>query len=230
MRLPPMMTHVPAPKGGAVLDRAAREAAGNRAGAGDMFTRIDSRIAMALVLEPDVSRETSHQMLLVAQVAAGEAIAALAPPETEVTHRWDGALVVNGATVGSVGGRCAANDRGSPEWLAVGVRLDCEPRERDPGHDPGRSALVDELGPLDATEIAEAIARHWMAWLHDWESAGWPAVARAWDGRAMPGQSIALPGGRDGALLGLDEGGSALVRGANGTVVVPLASLWDGPA
>ena len=226
-----MMTHVPAPKGGAVLDCAAREAAGNRAGAGDMFTRIDERIEMALVLEPDVSRETAYQMLPVAQVAAGEAIAALAPPETEVTHRWGGALVVNGADVGTVRGRCAANDRnGSPEWLAVGIRLDCAPRERDPGRDPGRSTLVDELGPLDATEIVEAIARHWMAWLHDWESAGWPGVARAWDGRAVPGQGVRLPGGGDGALLGLDEGGNAIVRGADGATLAPLASLWDGPA
>ena len=169
-------------------------------------------------------------MLPLAQVAVGEALAALAPPETDVAHRWDGAILINGAVVGTVRGRMPPGTDGDvPAWLAIGVRLALPPDGVDPGRHPDRSTLTDELGPLEANDLIEAVARHWTMWLYRWETEGWASVAREWDGRSAPDQRIPTDAG-DAMLLGLDEGGNAVVSSAHGARIVPLSLRWMGPA
>ena len=223
-RLPPLLTLVPVPPGGSVLERAAIGAGEGTLGAGDFLVRWNDAIAIALVLEPDVSRETCYSMFPLAEVAIGEALAAIAPPETQVQQTWMGELVVNGAIVGAVEGIIENAQESS--WLVVGCRINHAPTQRaNPGDDPTRSTLADELGPLDPVDLVEAIARHWTAWLHRWETEGWSRVAREWANRAVPEQTVEHEYGAD-RLLGTDDGGNAIVQTERGPITVPLASRW----
>ena len=204
-------------------------AAAHQVGAGDLAIRFSDRVHLALVLEPDVSRETSQLMFLLAQAAATEALAAIAPPETDIVHRWTGEVVVNGAIVGSVSGHIAppAAEDDIPDWLVLGVRLELRPkRGAEPGHQPDRSSLVEEWGDIDTVDLVEAIARHWMGWLHRWEADGWARAAKEWNMRRAPNQRIAHGHGF-GTLVGTDEIGNALID-VEGTIQsVPLATRWD---
>lgn len=224
-----MMTGVPAPPGGTVLERAARGAAEGRHRAGALLHRVtDRRIALALVMEPEVPRERCAAMLLVAQLAASEALAALGPPETESAHRWSGELLVNGAGCGRVEGTMPSEVRGEgggespPDWLAVSVTL-LRALDDDPGLDPDRTSVNEELGVVDPEALIETVARHWMLWLHRWDTEGMAPVARAWEKRSAD-RMAPLAGG---AYLGLSEAGDLLLAGEGGaTATASLLGQW----
>ena len=218
-----MMTAVPAPPGGTVLERAARGAREGRHRAGALLHRATGeRLALALVLEPEVPREACASMLLVAQIAASEALALVGPPETETAHRWGGELLVNGAHCGMVEGALpAANEADAPpDWLAVAVTLARAARD-DPGLEADTTSLDEELGAHEPDALIETIARHWMLWLHRWDTEGFAPVAREWEKRSA--DRAATHAG--GAYLGLSDVGDLLLAGEGGAAVA--ASLLD---
>ena len=225
--LPPLLDGARCPPGGELLDRAADGAASGEHEAGAFLHRIsDDRIACALVLEPEVERERAAQMLPLVQVATGEALSVLAPPDTRVEYLWAGEIALNGAACGGVRGRMADNDGDVPDWLALEVRLR-RTAAGEPGHDMARTSLMDELGPsIDAIELVESMARHLVLWLHRWGDEGFAPLARKWS------KQVAGTGERfeteeiSGTLLGVDDEGAALVRMADRTLAVPLTRVW----
>lgn len=198
-----------------------------------LYRHRPERWSLALVLEPEVGATRSAAMLPLAQVALVEALAGLAPAGTEVRARWTGEIVVNGAGCGAVSGIMAdAATDGVPDWLVLALAVPLTARG-DPGDSPDRTALRDEVGPVDPVELTEAVARHALAWLHRWEADGLVALARAWmQVAADVGAPIEARGGAvRGRFLGLDDEGGALVATeggtGTGTVALPLLDLWS---
>ena len=225
--LPPLLESMSSPPGGELLDRAAVGAATGEYEAGAFLHRIsDDRIVCALVLEPEVDRAGTAQMLPLAQVATGEALSTLAPPDTRVEYHWTGEIALNGAVCGIARGRMAHDGGDVPDWLAVEVRLR-RTGAGEPGHDLARTSLNDEMGPsIDATDLVESVARHLVLWLHRWEDEGFGPLARKWSKQiAGTGEPLEV-GGTTGTLLGVDETGAALVKAADRTVALPLLDLW----
>ena len=222
--VPPLLAARPAPAGGTVLERAAALAGRGDAEAGALLYRhAPDRWALAMVLEPEVGPAAAAAMLPLAQLALAEALGEIAPSGTDVALRWTGEVLVNRGVCGRADGIMAAGNE--PAWLAVGPLLRLA-LAGEPGHDPGRTALVEEIGPVDPVALTEATARCWLRWLHRWEADGFAPLARAWlEMAADRGERIEAPGA-SGTFVGLDDEGGALIAGESETVALPLLSLW----
>lgn len=226
--LPPLLDAVAAPRGGTVLQRAIEGAASHRFEAGTFLHRIGpERVSFALVMEPEVEASRAAAMLMLAQVAIADAVAAIAPPETTLALRWSGDVLLNGAVAATLDGAMAAcRDDEVPDWLAVGAIMRLAD-EREGGTDPGRTTLRAELGhAAEPTALLEAIARHWMLWLHRWESEGLAPIARQWSSRAVDAGQEVEAGGSHGRFAGLDDDGGAVLTAEGDAHVLPALSLW----
>ncbi|MBO6758851.1 MAG: hypothetical protein JJ902_21150 [Roseibium sp.] len=194
-----------------------------KAEAGDVFWSCDTdRIAVTVVLEPEVSRPRTQEMLFALMVAAADAVGALGPPELAFTWRWPNLFYANGARVGTAHLRASAgeNEEGAPDWLLVGLDLQLKPHPSvEPGSAPDRTSLWDEGAvDLDTTQMIASLSRHFLTWLHRWESDGFRPIHEAWlfrcDGYKQdvtidaPGSGARLTG----RFLGLSETGDLVVK------------------
>ena len=227
--LPPLLSAVEVPKGGTVLQRAIDGAAAGRFEAGCFLYRInDERVSLALVLEPEVPAHRAAAMLHLGQVAVADAIASTAPPETTLGLRWTGDVLLNGALAATLSAAMAGGrDDETPAWLAVAAIMRFSSGQ-DGGLDPARTTLRDELGPnAEPGRLLESIGRHWLLWLHRWETEGLAPVARHWSGRAVEVGKDVEAGAHRGRFMGIDEEAGALLATKDGMRTIPALSLWQ---
>jgi biotin-(acetyl-CoA carboxylase) ligase len=237
---PPLLNGIPVEPEADPCDVACRAAAEGSAGAGDVYwSRSETRLALALIVEPELPSAQALDMLFVAMVAFGDSIGAIAPPEVGVGYVWPQALLVNGARVGSVSLRLAPGSTPgeAPDWMVVEVnaRIAAEEGMPEPGLYIDRTTLWDEgCGPLTRTEVLESFVRHLKTWIHDWETDGPRSVREAWLARApKPGEAVTWTVDGEscsGTFLGLDENGNMLAKAGDSTLVADLpAALQPNP-
>lgn len=224
--LPPMLTGRPVVPPDDPFAVACGAAAAGEAVAGDLFwSPVHDRVAMALVLEPEVPRARSMEMLFTLMVAAADSIGALGPPELAFTWQWPNRLFANDASVGQVAFKLSDSDDpdGAPDWLVVGIEIACrQSEEAEPGRAPDRTSLWDE-GAVDLSpaQIVGSLSRHFLTWLHRWETDGFKPVHEAWlfrcdgyrDHVQVPGTELA------GEFIGLDDSGNLLLKQRAGGVL-----------
>lgn len=235
---PPLLTSFPVDPAEQSFDAACRAAAAGTASAGDvLWSRRRDRLDCAVVFEPDVVTAQALQVVLVAMVAFGDAIGAVAPPEVGIGYRWPNILLANAGVLGTVNTAVSPElDRdGAPHWMVVGldVALKAAPDAPEPGHDAVRTTLWDEgCGALDNIQALEAFARHLLAWLHDWQVDGFAAARKSWLARGpRPGDPVSVACGSetaDGCFAGLDADGGLLLEKAGEMRVIPLADAVIG--
>ncbi len=210
---------------------ACRLAAFGELGAGDLvWSRNTSRAAAAIVLEPDVTRNHSLQMLPLLQLALGDALGSLVPPQCAIQFRWPHGILVNGGVAGATAIALAPCESAQiPDWLVAGFDLELSgnPHGREPGYEAGLTTMVEEgVGDVSRTQIIEAFGSHLMMHLHIWGQDGFRGLHDHWLGR-MEGcdtaVSIAMPiGAVAGRILGLDDCVNLIVASNDGTRLLPL--------
>lgn len=224
-QFPPLITGHMLKPGQSPVRKAAAGAAKKKYGAGDLLWLNDpDTLDYAIVLEPEVARAASLQMVFTQMVALGDAIGAIAPPEVAITYRWPGMVLANGATIGHVSAVLADEDtaEGYPAYLVIGTHLAIRPKvySNDPGLTRDSTTLWDEgCGELDAMMVLDSTARHFLNWVHTWEEDGFTPVLAVLDGRMTPGHAITVDGA-EAAYLGLDEAGNALIKLAGSTKLI----------
>jgi BirA family transcriptional regulator, biotin operon repressor / biotin---[acetyl-CoA-carboxylase] ligase len=216
---PPLLSGRRIVPGASVLVEAVSGAKAGTLGAGDVLWDSDpTRVAVALVLEPDVALRKAAQMLPLAMVAAADCIGALAPPQVGVMFRWPGTVTVNSATVGEIVAISATDAPDHvPEWLVISMelRMRLPPDADEPGKTPEVTTLADEgCEDLSNLDIMGSFARHFLTWLNIWEDDGFRQINQSWIGRA---EGNAAPAGHRGlgnlaTVSGMDEDGNLLVR------------------
>ncbi len=190
-------------------------------------------IDAALVLAPDVCLADAAPMLLVATNGIADAFGALAPPEVALHVEWPATLRVEGARCGGLRAAapaCAADE--VPGWLVVGLHVPlASPADVEPGHRLDTTDLQTEGVVLPPEDLIAAWARHTLSWIARWEDEGLAPVHRDWSGRAwrIDGETTidTAAGPRTGTFQGLDERGGILLKGPDGTIVVPLTEILD---
>jgi len=175
----------------------------------------------ALVLEPDDPLPIAAQTALVALAAAGVAIAERVPPMTDLRFGWPNDLLLNGGKVAAVSLRDTETiEEGDPR-LVLGINLNLTGAP-DPGKTGSASLSGAPEAEMEARELLEAFARHFLAGINRWAEEGLDPVRRQWAQRsAGPGDElrITLPAetvtGRlvdwtreGGLIIGLDGGGN----------------------
>ncbi len=198
---------------------------GARAGtfsAGDLvWSHNTQRLECALVLEPEVSRARSMEILHVGMVAFADAFGALAPPEVGVLYRWPNRLRINKGEIGMM--RLVASNNsdseGVPDWLVLDLGIQIRPARMidDPGTDLDFTNLMEEgCGEITRSELLESYARHLLTWIHNWSADGFRSVHDTWMDRAEDEESeitLAYEGETlIGTFMGLDESGNLLLR------------------
>lgn len=174
----------------------------------------------ALVLEPDDPLPITAQVALVALAAAGVAIAERVPPMTDLRFGWPNDLLLDGGKAAVVSLRDTETiEEGDPR-LVLGLNLNLAGAP-DPEETGSASLAESPEAEMEAREILEAFARHFLAGINRWAEEGLAPVRRQWAHRsAAPGDElrIALPAEtvagrlvawtRDGGLvIELDGGG-----------------------
>ncbi|WP_289033446.1 biotin/lipoate--protein ligase family protein [uncultured Roseibium sp.] len=201
---------------------AAVSAAGSGEGeAGDLFWSCATEtIAFAIVLEPDVERSRVQEMLFVLMVSAADALGAICPPEMGISWNWPTAINANRASLGMARMVVSEGDdeNGAPDWMVVGLELGLKPTsDAEPGEDLAATTLWDEGGvDVEAVPALESLARHFLTWVHRWESDGFKPVHEAWlfrcDGYR---KTVSLLEGETpvtGNFMGLDNHGNLLLK------------------
>jgi len=232
---PPLLRGQPAPPGRTAFQAAVAAA---RAGTDAGLIVHDMRpehLSAAVVLAPECPLEQAMGMVLVAANGFGDAFGARAPAEVAIHFEWPGAFRVNGARCGGL--RAAADTRDPaalPGWLVIGLEMPflTVSAGREPGETPDHTALWEEgCGDITPPDLLEAWARHFLTWVHEWETGGMRRVHQAWTGRAhglTEAVELTLAGGSfSGRFSGLDEGGGMLLKGEAGTQVLPLSLMLE---
>ena len=144
----------------------------------------------AVVLEPEEALVSARRSFYAGMTALGDALAALAPPETPITIVWPDRLKIGRRLVG--GGRLgwpqSADERERPDWLVFGavIRL-ISMRSEGAARDPLSAALADEgFGELGAERVVEGFARHLMVAIDRWQEGDFAAIAQSYLSRLQP--------------------------------------------
>ncbi len=219
---PPLLTGHAFPATEPPMRVACEGAAAGRFGGGDVIWSLEeAHGSLAIVLEPEVPLTRALEMLPLGVVAAGDCLAALAPPKVAVTFGWPGLIYANDGAVAqvSLAADRAATEETVPQWLALGleVRLTERPGEPEPGHDPSVTTMAEEGCPdLTAEQLIESYSRHFLTWLDTWNTEGFAPIHNAWTQRADTRErSFADAGGGEGVkgtFVGLDEHGNLILK------------------
>ena len=167
---------------------------------------------VALVRDGDPPAPT---LALVAGVAVHAAVSAQATGIADLHLKWPNDLLVNGAKLAGI----LLERQSDRVVLGIGVNLAEAPALAD-----RPTACLALLGyPVERDDFAARLAVIWAKTLARWHAGEWPALRQEWLDRAHPlGTALAAddPGqGRIvGAFAGLDPGGAALLRLADGTM------------
>lgn len=201
---------------------AVKGAGEGRYGAGDIIWARNARVMdIAVVLEPEVGRERSYEILCVAAIAVSDALGAIAPPEIAITWNWPNIIRANKARVGALRLEISPedDDEGAPLWLVVGVELVISPdmSEPEPGLYVDRTTLYDEgCAELDRTMVMESWSRHFLTWINTWSEEGFKPIHEAYLFRANGyREEIQMDWGGEaltGTFIGLDDNGHLLLK------------------
>lgn len=188
------------------------------------------RLDVAVVLEPEAGTAETLPAFWVWAAAALDALDALLPPMLEVRLAGPDRLLLNGAIAGRL--RCAwgapVPPSPIPPWLVLGLSLDLVETRAEPGLDPERTTLESEgAGEVGSAELAEAVARWFLARMHEWQEDGFAPIADHLNARLAPAPEAGhrrLAGRPSAAVRGIDRHGRLVTTGG----AVPLNEVLDG--
>ncbi|WP_448207432.1 biotin/lipoate--protein ligase family protein [Azospirillum sp. sgz302134] len=189
--LPPVFTPRPMAEGDPFATATRLAAEGEEAGTLIWQPRRD-RLELAVVLGPDRPLSETRGVTAVALAALADALEALGPPNLAIAFDPDDRVRLNGALVGAVRFAAPEIPKGdTPDWAVVGASLNVlgDPDDPDPGRHPDRSCLREEgFGEVEAPDLLDSFARHFLSWMDIWEDAGFAPVRRVVERRRTEGE------------------------------------------
>jgi biotin-(acetyl-CoA carboxylase) ligase len=194
------------------------------------------RLSLALLLDPDGDWRQSAPVALVAVVALGDAVGALAPPTVAVTNAWPDRLETNGGLVGGVVLDPIGPDPAMPARLILGLEAAvAAPLGIEPGHRPEVTSLAEEgCEEITPVRLLESFSRHFLSWLHRWQEDGFAPVRAGWRARGpRPGATVSVETRGEtvrGSFRDLGEEGELVLQQETAELRVPLGdALAVGP-
>lgn len=198
-RPPPVYELIVLDRVDSVIEEAARRADGG-AGEGtllwaraqdDATTRRGKRwespegnLHCALIIQPDYDNVTAEQLLYVAAISAGTAIADVLEPMTGLRYRWPNHIFINDLKSGALQFRAPATSAERYPWVAIGLNLNVA--HHPPNPEPERFNSIHASGTPTAqlAELLEIYSRHFLAWINRWADEGFAPVRKTWVQRA----------------------------------------------
>ncbi|HKJ07993.1 MAG TPA: biotin--[acetyl-CoA-carboxylase] ligase [Gammaproteobacteria bacterium] len=175
----------------------------------------------ALILRPEMPVSTAAEVVLVAVVSLGAALADVVSPMTRLSYRWPGSVLLNEGKAAKVWLEMGPVFNDQSPWCVLGVGVNIV---RPPPALGFAAASVEEEGDcrISPTDVLEHFARHFLGWINRWAEEGFDPVRTAWLQRAGGmGEHIRV------ALDGEAVSGTAVEIDAAGALVVDVAG--QGP-
>ncbi|HSS65779.1 MAG TPA: biotin/lipoate--protein ligase family protein [Gammaproteobacteria bacterium] len=167
----------------------------------------------ALIIEPEYDNVTAQQLIYLATISAGAAIAEEVSAMTGLRWRWPGEIFINDLKSGMV--QISAPEEGADPypWLVLGVSINVA--EHPPNPEPERFNSIRASGTPEATvdALLQGFSRHFLSWINRWSEEGFEPVRKAWTLRADGiGEQVTLTVGGErltGKITGINHRGSA---------------------
>jgi len=197
--LPPAYELIPVDRVDSVIEEAARRA---RQGAGEgvilwaleqahaktrsgkQWESPQGNLHCALIIEPEFDNATAAQLLYVAAISAGTAIADILSPMTGLRYRWPNHIYINELKSGLLQIAAPDGDADPYPWLVLGLSVNVA--HHPPNPEPERFNSMHASGTPEANvgELLEAYCRHFLSWVNRWAEEGFGPVHKAWLQRA----------------------------------------------
>lgn len=175
----------------------------------------------AVIIEPEYDNTTAEQLLYVAAISAGTAIADLLTPMTGLRYRWPNHIYINDLKSGMLQLRAARENTERYRWLAIGLNVNVAGHPPNP--EPERFNSMHASGTEDVTAgaLLEVYCRHFLSWINRWADEGFAPARKAWVQRADGlGEDIVRQVGAEtveGILREPDSEGRGVIEQADGT-------------
>lgn len=161
---------------------------------------------LSLVLRPKAPVARVPEIAFVAALAAGDAIAALLPPSSEMKLKWPNDILVGGK---KAAGLLLEAGAGGYLVLGVGINVASYPEGLDL---PATSLNAEGATGVGVGEALEGFCRAFTVWYGRWRHDGFGVIREAWlAGAAGVGQTIRVrleSESLTGVFLGLDRDGA----------------------
>jgi BirA family transcriptional regulator, biotin operon repressor / biotin---[acetyl-CoA-carboxylase] ligase len=175
----------------------------------------------ALILRPETRVSTATELVMVAAVSLGAALADIVSPMTRLNYRWPGTVLLNEGKAGKVWLNMGPVFNDQAPWCVLGVGVNIVQPPPALGF---AAASVEQEGDCrtSSVDVLEHFARHFLGWINRWAEEGFEPVRAAWLQRASGmGEHVRV------ALDGGAVSGTAAEIDAEGALVVEVAG--QGP-
>jgi len=197
--LPPAYELIPVERVDSVIEEAARRArqgagegaivwaleqAHARTRSGKQWDSPRGNLHCALIIEPEFDNATAAQLLYVAAVSAGTAIADILAPMTGLRYRWPNHIYINDLKSAQLQMAVPEGNVDPYPWLVLGLSVNVA--HHPPNPEPERFNSMHASGTPDADvgELLETYCRHFLSWVNRWAEEGFDPVHKAWQQRA----------------------------------------------
>jgi len=133
----------------------------------------------ALVLRPDMPVDEAAELVFVASLAMGQAVAEQVPALVELHYRWPNDVLLRHGKVAGIQLRAGPVEQGRTSWLVLGVTVNIAKAPPEFGF-AAATLREDGESSADAGELLEGFARHLLSWIARWDDQGFEPVRKAW--------------------------------------------------
>lgn len=209
----------------------AREQTKGRGRQGRTWVSAPGNLFFSLVLRPDRPAQEAAQLGFLAALAVGDAVGSVAPP-MEVRYKWPNDVLFGGRKGAGILLESRAGADGGLDWLVLGVGVNVVSFPENT-ETPATSLRFEGAAGLEAPQVLEAFARHFLSWVDRWLEEGFDPVRAAWLRHAQGlGEAIRvrLPSETlTGTFRDLDAGGRLLLELPGGeTRLVAAGDVYFG--
>ena len=175
----------------------------------------------AIVLRPDFPNARAGQLVYVAALSAGAALAGLLSPMTGLRYRWPNRILLNELDAGRIALAAPGLERNPMPWLVLGLMLNVAHHPENPEPEAYNSVHASGSPEVGVEAVIEDFARHFLASINRWDEEGFDAIARAWRARATgfgraPGAEASEGAGASRPPMELDSAGALRLLGDDG--------------
>ncbi len=151
-----------------------------------LWQGFDENFHVSLVLQPEISSERFHELLIVGVVSLGASLATHVAPMTSLTYRWPNDVYIAGQKVASVWLDKGESSQGPWLTLTTSVNL-----FHAPGDDSGDFSLAtmsvrEAEGNSDITTavLLDTWARQFISEINNWDERGFDHTLTQWKTRS----------------------------------------------
>lgn len=162
---------------------AERQTAG-RGRRGRTWESPEGNLYCSLVLRPEVPLRDAAQLGFVAALAVFDALAGACRPQQNVRCKWPNDVLLNGKKVAGILLETESANAEAADWIVLGVGVNVA-RAPERTEFPATSLHAEGETGVDAVDVLEGFARHFLQWTNRWLDDGFQPIRRGWLWRSV---------------------------------------------